>query len=248
MNLDFFNNLFTNDKEHSFSLRFIDELTEYLNSIKEDVIEKQINNELANFSDTHELISKYRLSYTFLSDFYQRCGEVLNEYSNSLDNDKNIYYVSWNNNIKNKYDVNSIYSIKEYSNGNNVAKFNLYGKCLPKYTKEGMLLKKNGNKYEIDIQATKDIFNKFQAIAEEIASIQEESIKKYRKENSLYVVVERCLNSAYLQDMDTNIVFEEVNFPKDVVDLLCNDSIVRFKNGKYVYEKELTDDLFNSFS
>lgn len=243
MNLDFFNNLANDIKSHSFTLQFIDELTEYLNNIKENITEKQITQDLTDFLSTDELISKNKISYTFLSDFYEKRNDILKEYSNS----KNIYYVSWNNNIDDKYEAKNIYKINEYFNGNIVSTFHLSGKDLPKLVQEGMILEKSGNKYIIDIKSTNAISKKLKEATKEIVNLQENHIKQYRTENDLYVVVEKCLNSAYLQNINTNIVFEETSFSDDVFNLLHNDVVVSFKDGKYVYEDKITRDWTNSF-
>lgn len=247
MNLDFFTNLSNDVNEHSFVLKFIDELNGYLSTIKEGFIENQINKDLTNFLNTTELVSKYKISYTFLESFYEKCSKALKEYSNSFDNGQDFYYVSWNNDVYNKYNINNIYTIDKYSRANDVVSFSISGKDLPKNIQQGMILKKNGNKYEIDINSTNYISKSFRNIAREISNIQDESLKKYRKENNLYVVVQTCPNSMYLQDVETNVVFEEISFPDDGSMLLCNDSVVRFKDGKYIYEKEITNGWFNSF-
>ncbi|MCI8621925.1 MAG: hypothetical protein HFJ50_09850 [Clostridia bacterium] len=243
MKLDFFNNLADGTKSHSFTLQFIDELTEYLNNIKENITEKQIKQDLTDFLCTNELIAKNKISYTFLSDFYEKRNDILKEYSNS----RNIYYVSWNNNIDDKYEAKNIYKINEYFNGNIVSTFHLSGKDLPKLVQEGMILEKSGNKYIIDTKSTNAISKKLKEASKEIVNLQENHMKQYRTENDLYVVVEKCLNSAYLQNINTNIVFEETSFSDDVFNLLHNDVVVSFKDGKYVYEDEITRDWMNSF-
>jgi hypothetical protein len=243
LKLDFFNNLADGTKSHSFTLQFIDELTEYLNNIKENITEKQIKQDLTDFLCTNELIAKNKISYTFLSDFYEKRNDILKEYSNS----RNIYYVSWNNNIDDKYEAKNIYKINEYFNGNIVSTFHLSGKDLPKLVQEGMILEKSGNKYIIDTKSTNAISKKLKEASKEIVNLQENHMKQYRTENDLYVVVEKCLNSAYLQNINTNIVFEETSFSDDVFNLLHNDVVVSFKDGKYVYEDEITRDWMNSF-
>ncbi len=77
--------------------------------------------------------------------------------------------------------------------------------------------------------------------------MQKNDIEKYRKEDNLYIVVEKCLNSAYLQDVNTDMIFEETSFSDDLFDLLHNDVVVRFKDGQYVYENEITNEWLNSF-
>lgn len=103
-----------------------------------------------------------------------------------------------------------------------------------------MILKENNSKYEIDVETTKIIFQKLKETAKELANTQELNLQKYRKEDNLYIVAQKYQYSAYLQDLNNNIVFEEVNFPDDVFSLLCNDAVVRYKDGKYIYEEELT--------
>ena len=67
-----------------------------------------------------------------------------------------------------------------------------------------------------------------------------------REEDALYQVVGRSLNGIYLQNTKNNKVFEETNISKELLDKLGNDYILRYKNGEYIFEKELTDDFFNS--
>ncbi|MBQ3415435.1 MAG: hypothetical protein IJH39_08865 [Clostridia bacterium] len=67
-----------------------------------------------------------------------------------------------------------------------------------------------------------------------------------REENVLYQVVDRGVNGIYLQNTKNNKIFEETNIPKELQDALGNDFILRYKNGEYVFEEQLTDDFFNS--
>lgn len=117
MNLDLFNHFTHDEKEHSFTLKFIDELTEYLNHLKDDILKEQVSHDLSGFLTDDELMSKYKISSTLRSDFYQKRNEILEDYSKTLEDDKSIYYVSWNNNLHNKYDENNIYTIDEYLHG-----------------------------------------------------------------------------------------------------------------------------------
>ena len=61
-----------------------------------------------------------------------------------------------------------------------------------------------------------------------------------KQENTLYQVVDIFSNGAYLQNTETNKVAKETDISKDVLDKIKNDSVLRFKDGQYVYEKELT--------
>lgn len=62
-----------------------------------------------------------------------------------------------------------------------------------------------------------------------------------KQENCLYQVVDRSLNGVYLQNINSNKVFEETDLPKELLDKIGNDYILRYKDGEYIFEEELTD-------
>ena len=45
---------------------------------------------------------------------------------------------------------------------------------------------------------------------------------------------------------DTNKIFEETEISQELKNQIQNDSILRYKNGEYVYEEELTEEFFNN--
>lgn len=237
MNLDFFNDFSRNFHEGNYALKFIDELTNYLGNARKNILENQ---NLSDFMNINNLISKYKISYDSLEDFYEKSSDILKSYSKTIDNENSVYYVSSNNDLHDKYNINNIYEINEYKNGEKLEKIHLTGSNLPNNIQTGIILKKDGNIYEIDFLGSKRVSKQLEKIAQEIANLQESKLQKYRKENNLYVVVKKNLHSAYLKDTNTNIIFEEVNFSDDTFGLLCNDAVVKFKNGKYIYEDELT--------
>ena len=68
---------------------------------------------------------------------------------------------------------------------------------------------------------------------------------EFRKENELYQVVDFSSKGVYLQNMSTNKVFEETNISQDLKNKIGNDYILRYKNGEYIFEEQLTDDFMN---
>ncbi|MCI8618416.1 MAG: hypothetical protein HFJ60_09360 [Clostridia bacterium] len=72
----------------------------------------------------------------------------------------------------------------------------------------------------------------------------EVSLGEYRKENCLYQVVDRSLKGVYLKNMENNIVFEETNISKELLDKIGNDYILRYKDENYIMEEELTEEFF----
>lgn len=66
------------------------------------------------------------------------------------------------------------------------------------------------------------------------------------KEGTLYQVVDFSSKGVYLRNTENNKIFEETNINEELKEKLGNDYILSYKNGKYVYEEELTDKFMNS--
>lgn len=65
-------------------------------------------------------------------------------------------------------------------------------------------------------------------------------INYLKQENCLYQVVEMSKDGVYLQNTTNNCVSKENDISKEILDKIGNDSILRYKDGKYIYEEELT--------
>ncbi len=92
---------------------------------------------------------------------------------------------------------------------------------------------------------TKEISNEV-----EISESEEPDMLKkannLREEDVLYQVIDKGENGVYLQNTKNNVIFEEEDMPKEQQNELESDFILRYKNGEYIFEEELTDDFFNS--
>ena len=73
-------------------------------------------------------------------------------------------------------------------------------------------------------------------------------LNEFRKENELYQVVDFSSKGVYLQNMNTNKVFEETNISQDLKNKIGYDYILRYKNGEYIFEEKLTDDFMNGLT
>lgn len=74
-------------------------------------------------------------------------------------------------------------------------------------------------------------------------SVKEDNLKV---EECLYQVVEMDTDGAYLQNTNNNCVSKETDIPKKLLDKIGNDSVLRYKDGKYIYEEELTQKFFDN--
>jgi len=64
----------------------------------------------------------------------------------------------------------------------------------------------------------------------------------------LYQVVDLSSKGAFLQNMKTNVILEEINIPEDLKNTISNDYILRCKDGTYVWEEELTDKFYEGLT
>lgn len=67
-----------------------------------------------------------------------------------------------------------------------------------------------------------------------------------KQEEQLYQVVEIGLGFAYLQNLTDNKVYKETDILQETLDRIGNDTILRYKNGQYVVEEELTEKFFDN--
>ena len=74
---------------------------------------------------------------------------------------------------------------------------------------------------------------------------KETSLEAVNQENGLYQVVDFSSNGVYLQNTETNKIFEETNLQQEIKNKIGNDYILRYKNGTYNIEQELTDKFMN---
>ena len=231
MNLDIFNNL-TNDKGgNNLIQNFINELANYL------ATNLNQNKEVDSFLSIDEIEQKYNLTAQSSIKLQNQRDEIIKDYlQNSTE--ESLYFVTYKN------EANNNYTISQYNKEGENTSFGLAGEELPKDVKKDVILKKEDEKFVVDYQATETIMNKISDCAEKLAQEQNTKLNKSREENGLYQVVDISSNGVYLQNMSNNQVFEEVDIPKELLKQLGNDYILRYKNGTYILEQELTDKFF----
>ena len=92
-----------------------------------------------------------------------------------------------------------------------------------------------------------DFFEKVD-IRREKSNNQEEKQDNLREEGELYQVVDLSSKGAFLQNMKTNVILEETNIPEDLKNVISNDYILRYKDGTYIWEEELTDKFYEGLT
>ena len=69
--------------------------------------------------------------------------------------------------------------------------------------------------------------------------------KNLENEEKLYQVVEIVKDGVYLQDTSNDKIFKE-NISKELLNEVGNDTVLRFKDGKYIIDEELTQKFLDS--
>lgn len=82
-------------------------------------------------------------------------------------------------------------------------------------------------------------------ILKELKMTQEKELDVYRQEGGVYKVVENIGICIYLQNINTGEIFGEVKFSENLYNILSTDYIVRYENGQYVYDEDLTVKFMN---
>ena len=73
-----------------------------------------------------------------------------------------------------------------------------------------------------------------------------ESISNLREEDCLYYVIDSNLETVYLKNLNNNISFEENDLPQELKSQLFTDCFLRYKNGEYIWEKDLTEKFWDT--
>lgn len=75
---------------------------------------------------------------------------------------------------------------------------------------------------------------------------QSTRLNSLREEDCLYYVIDSNLNEVYLRNLNNNISFNETNLPQEIKCQVFTDCFLRYKNGEYIWEKDLTEKFWDT--
>jgi len=90
-----------------------------------------------------------------------------------------------------------------------------------------------------------DFMNKLSEHLEK-SNQQNEKFNELREEDCLYYVIDSNLETVYLRNLNNNISFEETNLPQELKSQLFTDCFLKYKNGEYIWEKDLTQKFWDT--
>ena len=220
MNLDFVNNLFNNLKENKLAKDFMNELSDYLEN-------NEWNNLLADdltINDT-KIISKYK------DNMLKERANILQDYAENTKEAGEMYYIyNVSENEKNSYNISKT--------DKNHKILTLSIDELPKETQLGSVLRKQGDKFILDANATRIVGKRINEMIEEQIKKQNQFLKDKRIDGHMYEVEEKDNGRIWLYDLN-NIEgggieeFEEIEFPKDLYQMSKKGDKFLYKDGGY---------------
>lgn len=82
-------------------------------------------------------------------------------------------------------------------------------------------------------------------LSDYINNFKEKLLKqKNDREEGLYYVLDGNPDKVYLTKFDSKKVFEETDLPKEIKNAISEGVILRYKNGQYTIDEELTEKNF----
>lgn len=87
-----------------------------------------------------------------------------------------------------------------------------------------------------------ELSNYLEKVNNDLASQNINTVKtnSLKQENTIYQVVEIDVDGAYLQNTMNNKISKEIDIPKELLKKIGNDTVLKYKDGKYIIEEELT--------
>lgn len=230
MDLDLVNGLIRDLKEKMLVQDFIKDLSKYIEknlSVKEMPIVEQILNEKAVTRGNENAIR-------FKAD------EVITQYARENFGSETMYFVKdnkktyWMHNSRH-YD-DSAYPVLKIANGE-MKEIAVDKKDMPKEISVNDVFRLKDDKYIIDKISTNELQTAIKNMANEVIEKQNRNLSKHRKEGHLYMVTDELRESRFLLDITegAETEFEEVDFPKDLLEKATQGTIFMYTNGTYEY-------------
>lgn len=233
MNLDLFNNIVNDAKKTLFLNSFLDDLQNYLKG-KEFEHTRSSKEDIQLFNPTNnqnKIITQYR------DKMLLERKNILNNYAKETIDKGDMYYI-YGKNSKMENGYNLCLCKEEYSHL--VIEENINN--LPSNSQIGTVLRKNGNSYEVDKEATFNIQKSLDILKETLLEEQTQFLESQRIEDHIYEVSEVENDRIWLYDItnDNGDCIEEIDFPIELLNNAEEGNLFIYQNGEYQkYENDL---------
>lgn len=226
MNLDIFNDLINNTKENSLACGLIKELNEFLEN-------RTTRNQISLLD---KLQNEVKITTQYRDKMKIERNNILKDYANKTSEKGTMYYIYGKDaKEENKY----LISVCEEGRSHEIIE--IEEKSLPKGAGVDSVLRLDNGKFTLDEEATKIVQEKMQETFNKLLNEQEKEVMAKRIEGHLYEFSEKSGDRAWLIDknMPKNEegtafeVFEEIEFPKELLSTAKEEDLYQYINGEY---------------
>lgn len=232
MSLNLVNDIFNNLKESKFVQNFINELSNSLQSVFKDKDRK--------IPLIEGILSTYNLTTGNKNAIRMKEDETLIKYWEQNNYNEPMYFVKddkkryWLNNCE--YYNNDVYTVLKIYNSE-IEDLEISKKDISSNIDINDVLRIENGNYVVDNIATTELQEQLLDIATEIINNQNTNLSQYRKDGHLYLVTEELGNNRFLSDLTepSNFEFEEVDIPKDLLNMAKQGSVLKYINGNYEF-------------
>lgn len=187
-----------------------------------------------------DILNKNNITTGNANSIRWKINDIITEYASQNFSNDSMYFVQdnkktyWLNNKEN-YN-NNVYSVLKVEN-NQIEEIEINKENIPKEIGVNSVFKIKNNQYIIDEIASNELQNRIKNMADEIIEKQNIELASYRKEGHLYMVREEIGNNRFLSDLteQSKFEFEEVDIPKDVLDMAVEGTVLKYVNGTYEF-------------
>lgn len=218
MNLGFFRYIGNSYiKNHDID-KFVQELNEALK------VNKPKNQILSEKKSIYEDIQdKRKLSTVSKNQIKDKTDKIMHDIANK---NGDVYFVAGK--------TDNGYVINKYQR-NEEEKIGLISKEVPKKVGTNSVLRAVNGNLILDSNLTIQAKNQINEMVDEVIRKQDKFLEEYRKEEHIYLVTEDRDDKIYLWDLTDKPAYEieEVDFPRELLSLAKEGTLLKFKNGDY---------------
>ena len=218
MNLDLFKNLINSTKENNIVQNFINELGEALEK----------NSERNEITLVDKMLNGRKLTASYRDKINIEKGNIISNYSKETSDKGYLYYIYSRN-------LNNTYNVGIEKDGIYQGDIEVEEEELPMGAGVDSILRVKNGRYLLDEKATEVVQEELIELINRLLEEQDKTLKEQRVEKHLYEFVERSGDSAWLINKTnyTGECFEEIDFPKEVLNKAKEGDIFEYVNGQY---------------
>lgn len=220
MNLNFFNGL---EKNNNIEKNPFDKIQDFMEDLSKSLSEPSQDIDIVS-----KIISSHKVTLATENSIYLVREQAIKNYADQTTNLGPLYYVY--NKVKNT----DRYRVLKIENGTD-SMLEVEKSNLPQDASINSAMRQDNNTFILDKASTESINNRIEDEASKLIEKQNEKINSYKKDGHIYLVTEDINGRIFLYDTTSKPKFEieEVNFPKELLNLATEGRKFVYKDGTY---------------